>query len=60
MAALNSELDWAAGRWDAAVHEAGQAIVDRGCRRAPNMARWPLGYVKLGRGEVEEARRILG
>ncbi len=34
-------------------------MVDRGCRRAPNMARWALGYVQLGRGEVDEARRVL-
>jgi DNA-binding CsgD family transcriptional regulator/tetratricopeptide (TPR) repeat protein len=59
MAALHAELEWASGRWDAAVDQAGQAIVDHGCRRAPNMARWPLGYVHLGRGEVDEARRVL-
>ena len=59
MAALQGELEWAAGRWDAATRVAGQAMADRGCQRAPNMARWSLGYVALGRGEVEVARRSL-
>jgi DNA-binding CsgD family transcriptional regulator len=59
MAALTAETAWAAGRWDAAIPSGEQAIVDRGCPRAPNMARWALGYVALGRGEHDRARDLL-
>ena len=44
MAATVAEVDWAAGRWDAALPAGQQAIADRGCRRAPAMARWAIGY----------------
>ena len=59
MAALIAETGWAAGQWDAAIPLAEQAVVDRGCRRAPNMARWSLGYVAFGRGELDRARDLL-
>ena len=59
MAALTAETDWAAGRWDDAVPSGEQAMADRGCLRAPNMARWALGYVALGRGEPDRARALL-
>ncbi len=59
MAAIAAEIDWAAGRWDAAVPAGEQAIADRGCRRAPAMARWAVGYVALGRGDYDRARTML-
>lgn len=52
MAATLSLLAWADGRWDEAARSAGQAMADRGCRRAAEMARWAIGYVALGRGDV--------
>ena len=60
MAALTAETSWAAGRWDAAVQAGEQAIADHGCRRAPSMARWAIGYVAFGRGELDRARDLLG
>ena len=59
MAALTGEMAWAAGHWDAAISAAEQAMADRGCRRAPHMARWPLAYVAFGRGDFDRARRLL-
>ncbi len=59
MSALAAELDWADGRWDEATRAAEQAIADHGCRRAPAMARWSLGWVAFGRGEVDTARETL-
>jgi DNA-binding CsgD family transcriptional regulator len=59
MAALTSETAWAAGEWDASILAGAQAMADRGCQRAPNMARWPLGYVAFGRGEFGRARDLL-
>ena len=60
MTALTAEIDWAAGRWDDAVPAGEQAIADHGCRRAPHMARWAVGYVAVGRGEFDRARELLG
>ena len=60
MAALTAETEWAAGRWDAAISAGEQAMADRGCLRAPNMARWGLGYVAFGRGEYDRARALFG
>jgi DNA-binding CsgD family transcriptional regulator/tetratricopeptide (TPR) repeat protein len=59
MSALTAETAWAAGRWDASIPAAQQAIADRGCPRAPAMARWPLAYVALGRGDFARARELL-
>lgn len=55
MAATSSILAWTDGRWDEATSGAGQAIVDRGCRRGAEMARWALGYTALGRGDLAVA-----
>ena len=59
MAATGGLVAWADGRWDDAVALGEHAIADRGCERAAGMARWPLGYTALGRGEVELARTHL-
>ncbi len=55
MASTGSMVAWADGRWDDAVTLGEHALADPGCERAAGMARWPLGYVALGRGEVEHA-----
>ncbi len=55
MAATSSLLAWADGRWHDATVGAGQAMADRGCRRAAEMARWALGYAALGRGDHDLA-----
>jgi DNA-binding CsgD family transcriptional regulator len=60
MAATSAIVAWADGQWDAAVTGGEQAVSDRGCRRAATMAQWPLGFVALGRGEVDRAEAILG
>ena len=59
MAALMAETAWAAGRWETAIPAGEQAMADRGCMRAPHMARWGLGYVAFGRGEYDRARDLL-
>lgn len=55
MAAVQAIADWAEGAWDAAVAGGRQAVADPGCQRAPTVARWSLGYVALGRGDLETA-----
>jgi len=59
MLALTAETAWAEGRWDVSIPAAQQAIADRGCPRAPAMARWGLAYVALGRGDFDRARELL-
>jgi DNA-binding CsgD family transcriptional regulator len=51
MAATGGLVAWADGRWDEAVALGEHALADRGCERAAGMARWPLGYTALGRGD---------
>jgi DNA-binding CsgD family transcriptional regulator len=59
MAATSALIDWAAGRWDAAVAGAELELVERGSVRGGLSARHPLGYVAFGRGLVERARQLL-
>jgi DNA-binding CsgD family transcriptional regulator/tetratricopeptide (TPR) repeat protein len=59
MLALTAETGWAAGSWDQSIPAAQQAIADRGCPRAPAMARWPLAYIAFGRGDFDRARELL-
>lgn len=60
MAATSALLAWAGGDWDVAARTARQEIVERGCRRGALTAIPAIGFVAMGRGEVEEARRWLG
>ena len=55
MAATGALVAWADGRWDESVTLGEHALADRGCDRARGMARWPLAYTVLGRGELELA-----
>jgi DNA-binding CsgD family transcriptional regulator len=59
MSAMSAMVAWADARWDDAAGEARQALADHGCRRASETARWTLGYVALGRGDLESARAEL-
>lgn len=60
MATTSALIAWARGDWDAASRIARQELVERGCRRGALGATPVIGYVALGRGEVDEARRWLG
>ena len=60
MGATDALIAWADGRWDEAVAMGQQALADQGGgARAATMARWALGYVALGRGELLHARSLL-
>ncbi len=59
MSATSAMVSWAASDWVAAEVRARQAIADRGCRRGAAMARWALGYVALGRGDLAAATNEL-
>jgi len=59
MAATSALVDWAAGRWDDAVRVAEQELAERGCRRGGMGARDALGFVAVGRGELDQARLLL-
>lgn len=59
MRAVGGLVAWGDGRWDDAVGEAAQALLANGSTRGAAMARWPLAYVALGRGDLAEARRQL-
>ena len=50
---------WAEGRWEDALRLGRQSVVERGCAQGTGMGHWPIGYVALGRGDVDEAREHL-
>jgi DNA-binding CsgD family transcriptional regulator len=60
MAATSALVEWAHGDWDAASRRARQEAVERGCRRGALGAIPVIGFVAMGRGEVDEARHWLG
>jgi len=55
MGATSALVAWAGAEWGDAATSARQMIADHGCRRAATMARWAVGYVALGKGDVETA-----
>jgi DNA-binding CsgD family transcriptional regulator len=55
LAATGAMVAWADGRWDDAITLGEHELADRGCDRAAGMARWPLGYTALCRGDYELA-----
>jgi DNA-binding CsgD family transcriptional regulator len=59
MAATSGLIAWSRGDWDEAVRIAGQELVEPGSRRAVLEARDALGFVALGRGDVDRARQLL-
>ncbi len=60
MGAAAALVDWANGRWDAALAGGEQELVERGCSRGTIGAEVALGFVALGRGDVDRARSLLG
>lgn len=59
MATTSAFLAWASGEWDLADTTARQELVDRGCRRGVLGSLDVIGFVALGRGQFDEARRRL-
>lgn len=59
MGATSALVAWASADWVDATTAARQTIADHGCRRAATVARWAVGYVALGRGDVETAEAEL-
>ena len=55
MSATAALISWAGADWVEAGVQARQAVADHGCRRAAETARWTLGYVALGRGDLDAA-----
>ena len=60
MGATAAHLAWAEGRWDDAIPMAEIELVEKGSRRGTLGSRDALGYVAVGRGDVERARVLLG
>jgi DNA-binding CsgD family transcriptional regulator len=60
MGAAAALVDWASGRWDAALSGGEQELVDRGCGRGSIGAEVALGFVVFGRGDSGRARSLLG
>jgi DNA-binding CsgD family transcriptional regulator len=59
LAATSALACWAGADWDEAVTTARQTVADHGCRRAAAMARWTIGFVGLGRGDMAAAEAEL-
>ena len=59
MRATAAMLAWAEGRWDEAVSGGRQELADRGCRRGLLGSLDAIGYVAVGRGNVDTAREAL-
>jgi hypothetical protein len=53
--ATSALVAWAGGEWGEAAAAARQSIADQGSRRAVTTARWAVGYVALGRGDILHA-----
>lgn len=60
MGAARALVDWTNGRWEAALAGGEQELADRGCSRGAIGAEVALGYVALGRREIDRARSLLG
>ncbi len=59
MGATSALVAWADGRWDDAIAVGEQELADRGCIRGALGSRVALGFVALGRGEIDRARSLL-
>jgi DNA-binding CsgD family transcriptional regulator len=55
MRSTDALVAWAQGRWEDALRVGRQSVTDRGCAQGSGMGHWPLGYVTLGRGDLESA-----
>jgi DNA-binding CsgD family transcriptional regulator len=59
MGAAAALVDWAAGRWDGALARGEQELADGGCGRGTIGAEVALGFVAMGRGEIDRAHSLL-
>ena len=59
MGAAAALVDWTNGRWDDAIAVGEQELADRGCSRGAIGAEIALGFVALGRGDIDHARSLL-
>jgi DNA-binding CsgD family transcriptional regulator/tetratricopeptide (TPR) repeat protein len=59
MGATAALVAWAGGRWDDAIATGEQELANRGCSRGTLVAQVALGYVALGRGELDRAQPLL-
>jgi DNA-binding CsgD family transcriptional regulator len=59
MQATSAVIAWASADWDDSAVQARQALSDRGCRQGANIARSAIGFVALGRGDLETAETEL-
>ena len=59
MGSAQAQVDWAEGRWDAAITAGEQELVDGGCTRGAIGAEVAIGQVAMGRGDLDHARAIL-
>ena len=59
MGATAAMVAWAGGRWSEADELARQKMADEGCARSIEMARWVIGYVAMGRGQLSQGTEEL-
>ena len=59
MGSAQAQVDWAEGRWDAAMAAGEQELVDGGCTRGAIGAEVAIGQVAMGRGDLDHARSVL-
>ena len=59
MGATSALVAWAGADWVDAAATARQTMADHGCRRAALMARWAVGYVGMGKGDLDTANAEL-
>ena len=59
MGSARAQVDWAEGRWDAAITAGEQELVDGGCTRGAIGAEVAIGLVAMGRGDLDHARSVL-
>jgi DNA-binding CsgD family transcriptional regulator len=59
MGSVGALVEWAAGRWGAAVAAGEQELANRGCGRGTLAAQVAIGYVAFGRGNIQDARSLL-
>lgn len=59
MGSARAQVDWAEGRWDAAIAAGEQEVVDGGCTRGAIGADVAIGHVAMGRGDLVQARSVL-
>jgi DNA-binding CsgD family transcriptional regulator len=59
LASCEALVSWADCRWDDAMRQGGQALSDPGSAWARVLAKWALGYVEAGKGQLSAAEEHL-